>query len=266
MPRVRPAGKRADAVPRRRALNARSPPIISRRNRAMGHHMQPPAFSGQSVAAYAEGPPRQVPGFADLHRMTALLLAERTPAAGRVLVLGAGGGLELDAFARAQPGWTFDGVDPSADMLRLAAATTAAHADRIRLHQGYVDSAPDGPFDAAAALLTFHFIPRDQRLDTLTALRRRLKPGAPFGLAHISFPQAEPERSTWVARHVAFGAPDGADPARLEHARQAIATRLSILAPDEEEAMLRDAGFTGVRLFYAGLSFRGWIAYAASRR
>jgi tRNA (cmo5U34)-methyltransferase len=228
--------------------------------------MQPPAFSGQSVATYAEGPPRQVPGFADLHRMIAMLLAERTPADGRVLILGAGGGLELNAFARAQPGWRFDGVDPSADMLRLASQATAAHAARIRLHHGTIDSAPDGPFDAAAALLTFHFIPRDQRLDTLTELRRRLKPGAPFALAHISFPQTEPERSTWVARHVAFGAPDGADPARLEQSRQAIATRLSILAPDEEEAMLHAAGFTDVRLFYAGLSFRGWIACAATSR
>ena len=41
-----------------------------------------------------------------------------------------------------------------------------------------------------------------------------------------------------------------------------IATRLTILAPEEEEAMLRAAGFTGVSLFYAGLSFRGWVAYA----
>ena len=27
-------------------------------------------------------------------------------------------------------------------------------------------------------------------------------------------------------------------------------------------AMLRAAGFAGVSLFYAGLSFRGWVAYA----
>jgi tRNA (cmo5U34)-methyltransferase len=53
----------------------------------------------QAVARYAEGPPRLVPGFADLQRMTRLLLAERAPDDARVLVLGAGGGLELKAFA-----------------------------------------------------------------------------------------------------------------------------------------------------------------------
>lgn len=67
-----------------------------------------------AVARYAEGPTRQVPGFADMQRMAGLLLAERVPDEGRVLVLGAGGGLELKAFADAYPGWSMLGVDPSA--------------------------------------------------------------------------------------------------------------------------------------------------------
>jgi tRNA (cmo5U34)-methyltransferase len=194
--------------------------------------------------------------------MTTMLLAERMPRDGRVLVLGAGGGLELKAFAEAQPGWSFDGVDPSADMLRLAAEMVAPYEKRIRLHQGYIESAPEGPFDAATSILVFHFIPRGQRVETLQQIRRRLKPGAPFVLAHISFPQTEPERSMWIARHVAFGAPDGTDPAQLQASREAIGTRLSILAPEDEEAMLREAGFSGVSLFYAGFSFKGWVAYA----
>jgi tRNA (cmo5U34)-methyltransferase len=221
-----------------------------------------PPFSGSAVHSYADGPPRQVPGFHGLHRMTRMLLAERVPADGRVLVLGAGGGLELRAFAEAQPGWSFDGVDPSADMLRLAAEMTSPYADRIRLHEGYIADAPEGPFDGATSILTFHFIARAQRLETLRQLHRRLKPGAPLVLAHISFAQTEPERSMWIARHVAFGAPDGVDPAQLQSSREAIGTRLSILAPEDEEAMLREAGFSGVSLFYAGLSFRGWVAYA----
>ncbi len=78
------------------------------------------AFGSSHANIYAEGPPRQVPGFAGLHRMTSMLLAERVPANGRILVLGAGGGLELKALAEDHSGWTFDGVDPSADMLRVA--------------------------------------------------------------------------------------------------------------------------------------------------
>jgi len=110
-----------------------------------------------AVANYAEGPPRFVPGFTDMQRMARVLLAERAPCDARVLVLGAGGGLELAAFADGQSGWTFDGVDPSAPMLALARQATVAHAARIRLHEGFIDAAPDGPFDAAACLLTMHF-------------------------------------------------------------------------------------------------------------
>ncbi|HEV7277756.1 MAG TPA: class I SAM-dependent methyltransferase [Devosiaceae bacterium] len=220
-------------------------------------------FSGPSVGGYGERAHRQVPGLKDLHKMTAQLLGERVPAEGRVLVLGAGGGLELRALAEASPGWSFEGVDPSAEMLRLAAENTAAHAARIRLHEGTIEVAPEGPFDGATTLLTLHFVPREQRLETLRQLRRRLRAGAPLVVAHISFPQAEPERSLWIARHVAFGAPAGTDPEQLERSRQAIGTRLTILAPEDEEAMLAAAGFAGTTLFYAGLSLRGWVAYAS---
>ena len=223
------------------------------------HGGHPVPFSGPANSGYLDGPPRQVPGFAGLHQMMSLLLAERVPEAGRVLVLGAGGGLELKALADQYPGWTFDGVDPSAGMLALAKQTVEPHGARVWLHEGYIDAAPAGPFDAATCLLTFHFIAREQRLETLRQIHCRLRPGAPFIVAHISFAQTEPERSRWIARHVAFG---GTDPAQAESARQAIGTRLTILAPEEEEVMLREAGFTDVSLFYAGLSFRGWIGYA----
>lgn len=217
------------------------------------------AFNATHASSYAEGPPRQVPGFAGLHRMTSMLLAERVPSHGQVLVLGAGGGLELKALADDHPGWTFAGVDPSADMLRLAEQIAGQHAARIRLHEGYIDTAPAGPFDGAICLLTLHFVPRDQRLETLREIHHRLVPNAPFVIAHISFPQTEPERSLWIARHVAFS---GTAAANVESARQAIATRLSILSPEDDEALLRQAGFSNVSLFYAGLSFRGWVGYA----
>lgn len=215
-------------------------------------------FGSAHARSYAEGPPRQVPGFDGLHRMMSMLLAERVPAHGQILVLGAGGGLELKALADDHPGWTLTGVDPSADMLRLAEQIVGPHAQRIHLHEGYIDSAPAGPFDGAVCLLTLHFVPHDQRLDTLHQIRRRLVPGAPFVVAHISFAQIEPERSRWIARHVAFS---GTAAANVESARHAIATRLSILSPEEDEALLREAGFSDVGLFYAGLSFRGWVGY-----
>src|SRR5688572_20714912 len=51
----------------------------------MGHEAAVDRFSDpEAVSRYAEGPPRLVPGFADLQRMTTILLAERAPADARV--------------------------------------------------------------------------------------------------------------------------------------------------------------------------------------
>lgn len=221
------------------------------------------AFSDpQAVARYAEGPPRLVPGFASLQKMAMLLLAERVSEDARVLVLGAGGGLEIKAFAEARPGWRFDGVDPSAEMLRLATITLGPLVSRVTLHHGLIDVAPDGPFDAATCILTLHFVEPEERLRTLKDMRRRLKPGAPIVVAHHSFPQVPGERDLWLARYAAFAAASGVEPSKAEEARTMIGTRLPILGPKADETLLRDAGFDNVTLFYMGFTFRGWVAHA----
>jgi tRNA (cmo5U34)-methyltransferase len=215
-----------------------------------------------AVARYAEGPPRFVPGFADLHKMTGILLAERAPADARVLVLGAGGGLELKALADAHAGWTFDGVDPAPEMLKLARKTLGPHAVRVQLHEGLIDDAPDGPFDAATCLLTLHFLPADERLRTAREIHRRLKLGAPFVAAHSSFPQNDCERGQWLRRYAAFALGSGADAAQTEKMRAAVEAHLSLLDPDDDAAILREAGFSDVSLFYAAFTWRGWVGYA----
>jgi tRNA (cmo5U34)-methyltransferase len=215
----------------------------------------------QAVARYAEGPVRQVPGFHALQEMASILLAERVGASGRVLVLGAGGGLELKLFAERHPGWRFLGVDPSAEMLALARSTLGPLASRVDFHEGYIDTAPVELFDAATCLLTLHFVPAAERLRTLVELRRRLKPGAPLVIAHHSFPHAEDEKVRWLRRYAAFAVASGVPATHADNAIEAIGTRLPILSPEEDEALLREAGFGVVELFHAGFTFRGWVAY-----
>jgi tRNA (cmo5U34)-methyltransferase len=215
-----------------------------------------------AVAKYAEGPRRNVPGYSGLVPMTRILLAERTPQDGRVLVVGAGGGLELEDFAQAHSGWHFDGVDPSAPMLDLASRRLGPLMSRVTLHEGYVQDAPAGPFDSATCLLTFHFVPLEQRLPMATEIHRRLKPGAPFVVAHLSIEGGEGERDVWMSRYAAFLAASGATPQHAASAREKVGRELPILTPAQDEAILREAGFGEIQLFYVGFTFRGWVAYA----
>ena len=221
------------------------------------------AFSDpQAVARYTDGPPRFVPGFADLHRMTGILLAERAPHDARVLVLGAGGGLELQALAEAYPGWRFVGVDPSEQMLDLASRRLGTLGARVELVHGYIEDAPLGPFDAATCLLTLHFLDPAERRRTAQDIRRRLKPGAPFVAAHGSFPQAGGERALWLSRYADFAIASGADPEQANNARAAVDAHLDMLSPAQDEAILGESGFADVSLFFAAFTWRGWVAYA----
>ena len=213
------------------------------------------------VSGYADKTARLVPGLRDLHKMASVLMAERAPADARVLVLGAGGGLELKAFAELQPAWQFDGVDPSAEMLALARTTLGPLASRVRWHEGYIDSAPEGPFDAATCLLTLHFLPAAERRETLAQIHRRLRPGAPLVVAHHSFADDDPGKDRWLARNAAFAIASGVPAVQARSSIAAIKERLPVLSPEQDVALLYAAGFSNVELFYAGLSFKGWTAF-----
>ena len=238
----------------------------------MTHPHTPSAFTDPAaVARYADGPRRNVPGYDSLLRMSRILLAERVPANGRVLVVGAGGGLELEDMALAHPGWRFDGVDPSQPMLDLAAQrleSAGVPGDRVTLHHGYVQSAPAGPFDGATCLLTLHFVPREERVPMLVEIRRRLKPGAPLVVAHLSVADGSGrggeggvgERDLWLSRYAAFQVVSGVAPKHAAKARDKVAAELAVLTPEADEAVLREAGFGDVQMFYMGFAFRGWLA------
>lgn len=216
----------------------------------------------QAVARYLDGPPRFLPGMSDMHKMTSVLLAERVPADGTILTLGAGGGLELRAFATAFPHWQFTGVDPSAEMLDLAASTLGAMQTRVQMIEGYIDAAPEGPYDAATCLLTLHFLEAAERQRTAAEVRRRLKPGAPFVVVHSSFPQGPSQRPLWLKRYARFAEASGVSEADAENARAMVDAHLDIYEPARDEAILRDAGFSDVQMFYAAFTWRGWVGYA----
>jgi tRNA (cmo5U34)-methyltransferase len=215
------------------------------------------------VQTYADMVPRAVPGYHDIHRMAAILIDEMAPPDARVLVLGAGGGLEIKALANAHAGWTFEAFDPAAAMLDLATKTLGPLKSRAQMHEGYIDDAPAGPYDAATSLLTLHFVSADERRRIAAEVHRRLVPGAPFVVAHLSFPQRDDvERGMWLARYSANLIASGIAPADAEAARVTVENNLWALPPHHDRAILEEAGFVNVSEFFVALTFRGWVGYA----
>jgi tRNA (cmo5U34)-methyltransferase len=213
------------------------------------------------IAGYVATTPQKVPGLSSLHLMALLLLSEHAPEAANILVLGAGGGLELRTFAEARPSWSFLGVDPSQPMLDLAKDTLGHRVSQVQFLKGYIEDAPIELFDGATCLLTLHFLTEPQRLRTLKALRQRLKPGARLVVAHHTKAEEE-DAQVWMTRSIAFASGPQADLLKAAASAKVMAQHLPLLSTQDEERLLRQAGFTNIGLFYAGFSFRGWVAAA----
>lgn len=164
-------------------------------------------------------------------------------------------------MAEMQPTWYFDGVDPSPQMLDQARATLDDLPSRVTFHEGYIEDAPEGPFDGATCLLTLHFLDADERLRTLKEIHRRLRTGAPLVAAHHSFPNDEAGKDKWLARNAAFVVSSGMDASQVENNIKTMKERLPVLSPQRDASILEEAGFSGIELFYAAFTFKGWVGY-----
>jgi tRNA (cmo5U34)-methyltransferase len=70
------------------------------------------------------------------------------------------------------------------------------------------------------------------------------------------------EKRRWFRRWAAFAAVDGLSAVEASERADMMASRLPTLSPEAEIAILQEAGFDRPSLFYAALTFRGWVAYA----
>ena len=221
----------------------------------------------ERVRQYVEkGPPAFTPGHAGLMQMIGVLLAERMPPEGAILVIGAGGGPETRYLASIEPAWRFVGVDPAKAMLDLVQAMAGdAAGDRMTLVEGTVSDAPCGPFDAATCILVLGLVPDDgSKLDLLRQAHQRLSPGAPFILVDQCLDRSAPAIDPRQDSNSPKPPPTGGGDATIANARTGVGDLQSMVPAARNELLLAEAGFAGTELFYLGMAWRGWIAYAQS--
>ena len=221
----------------------------------------PAYFFNQEIAdAYDRRNSALAPISDGLHFLLRLVLAD-LPADARVLCVGVGTGAEILALAKAYPGWSFVGVDPSEDMLAVGRhrLEQAGVLDRCELLQGYAEDAPHG-FDAAVSLLVAHFIKREDRHAFYSAIHERLNPGGRFASAEISGDLDAPEFPEMLEDWKRVQVLMGATPESLAKLGGALRDVLGVLPPAETEDLWRAAGFPTPVPFFQAFMIRGWHA------
>ncbi len=220
------------------------------------------AFGDQDfVAQYDRGPPLFIPGYHASHDMAAALLTPALPENAHLLIIGAGGGAEIAAFAGHAPAWRYTAVDPARQMLDLARARLERDgvSAKVEWCENVSTGAPDGPFDAATAFLALVFAPDDgERLAQMQAIHRRLRPGAPFLLINAATDDFERDLATYL-HHARLR---GAEEEMMAKAAEMNRRDVHYLSPAREEELLHQAGFKAIRRFYQGLWVHGWMAAA----
>jgi len=213
---------------------------------------------------YEQGPRWFVPGYDVSHAMAAVLLRDRIGEQGHILVVGAGGGVELSVFAAEMPSWKFTGVDPSAEMLRQARTKIErlGTADRVTWVRGEIEATPLGPFDGATSFLALNFVSEERRVVILRGIHRRLKKGAPFLIIDGCSEKGSTRFEDDLRIYAAFARRNGAPADMVEKAVAMQRESLYYVAPEREVAMLSEVGFADAQLFYTGLWVYGWIARA----
>jgi len=218
-------------------------------------------FSQEVADAYDRRNAGLKPISDSLHFLMGLTLAD-LPDDARILCVGVGTGAEILSLAEARPGWTFAGVDPSAEMLAVGRhrLEQAGVLDRCTLIHGYIDDVAETGFDAIVALLVAHFIRRPERPAFYAAIHDRLRPGGRFLSAEISGDLDGPAFPAMLADWKEVQTRMGATPESLAKLPDMMRDVLGVLPVAETEDLWRAAGFPTPIPFFQAFMIRGWHA------
>jgi len=193
----------------------------------------------EQARAYAEA------DFAEPHNSYVTLFARkfpRRPKRATVLDLGCGAADVTIRFAKANPGYTFHGVDGSAAMLKYGRKALARErlSRRIRLIQGFLSGAPipRQSYDVIICSSFLHHL-HDPQVLWQTVWQHSRK-GTIVFVADL-FRPASPARAGKLVEQYS-----GDEPAVLK--RDFINSLLAAFTPREVEAQLREAGLSHLQV------------------
>ena len=223
-------------------------------------------FDGQYGQSYEALAHTVIPGYETAFEQVLAILRGRLGTAARILVVGAGTGIEIVKFGARQPGWRFTGVDPSRQMLDLARQRIeeAGLADVVRLVHGFTGDVETGEFDAVTCFNVMHFLEDEPRGGSakqalLSQMAARLRAGGSLVLFDLHGDPTGGVDAEMFRAWADLWALRGMDPDGAGRFRQRISEGIHWAPEERIREMLAAAGYRRVHLFFRSLLYGAWI-------
>ncbi len=227
-------------------------------------------FDGAYGSGYEQLARTLIPGYLSSFRQALALLQRRLGPIGpnpRVLVVGAGTGIEIVTFKTHQPGWLVTGVDPSPQMIEIARrrVSEAGVDEGVEFVCGEVGDLREGGYAAATSFNVMHFIPDDgSKQAFLRGIAGQLAPGGSFVLFDLHGDRSAPGTGEMYAAWRRHWKNQGMDSAARTEFEARIEAGIHWVSEARIRELLAGASFEDARLYFRALVYGGWIARRAA--
>ena len=154
------------------------------------------------------------------------------------------------------------GIDSSEDMI-LRAEHEFRNFDNVHFVLADITEVGITPakYDVITSILTAQFIPLDVRQEFFNHVHTGLSSDGVFIIVEKVLGETPSSQGLLVDIYHKYKSDNGYTDEQIEEKRKALQGVLVPLRGSENEAMLKDAGFSNVQRFWQCLNFAGWVAF-----
>jgi tRNA (cmo5U34)-methyltransferase len=220
-------------------------------------------FGGEVPQAFDAHVARSVPAYTDGQELIADLADQLVPPGGRVYDLGCStGSLTAQLAERLAPRRAeIIGVDREPGMTERAQMRCAA-LPHVRFETASLQELEFEPADMIVSYYTLQFLPLRSRSRVVSRIHDALVPGGTFVLFEKVLASSARNQATAQGAYADWKGRQGFNDEEIAAKARSIRGVLAPLSPDENDAMLREAGFDDMMRVFRWVLFEGLIARA----
>lgn len=219
-------------------------------------------FNAPVVRVFDDMLARSVPFYKECMSLTVEFVKHYSRPRTKVYDLGCSTGTLLYNLAERLPkSVKLVGIDNSPDMLNKAEKKLKNHVKRWELvEKNLMD--PLELLNASAIVMnyTLQFVPPEKRIKMLKTIHGNLIPGGALILIEKIKGESEPMDKLFVDEHHRFKKSKGYSKLEIARKRQALEKVLVPLTAEQNESLLKRAGFREYESFFRWCNFVGWVA------